>query len=132
MKIILFITAILLGVILLPVGLLYSIVYRILYKTRAKSTVSDYFHSCALAIDQLRNVFCSDLFNTTLIHSSTKVPFGDADQTISAVLGYAQAENSLTSLGDLVANMLDRIDPNHCKKAMIADIESCQKLKTQN
>lgn len=124
MKIILFITAILLGVILLPVGLLYSIVYRILYKTRAKSTVSDYFYSCALAIDQLGNVFCSDLFNSTLIHLSATTPFGDADQTISAVLGYAEAENSLTSAGEMIANLLNTIDPDHCKKAMIADIQS--------
>ena len=124
MKIILFIVAILLGAILLPIGLLYSLLYRIFFKSRSDSTVSDYFYSCALAIDQLGNVFCSDLFNSTLIHLSASTPFGDADQTISAVLGYAQHEKSLTSAGDLIANLLDSIDPDHCKKAMIADINS--------
>jgi len=123
-KIILFIIAILLGVVLLPVGLLFTLLYRVVFKTRSKSTVSDYFYSCALAIDQLGNVFCSDLFNSTLIHASATTPFGDADQTISAVLGYAEAENSLTSAGEMIANLLNTIDPDHCKKAMIADIQS--------
>lgn len=124
MKAILFIIAILLGVVLLPVGLLYSVLYRLLFKTRSTSSVSDYFYTCALAVDQLGNVFCSDLFNSTLIYITASVPFGDADQTISAVLGYAQHENALTSTGELVANLLDFIDPDHCKKAMIADIAS--------
>jgi hypothetical protein len=124
MKAILFIIAILLGVVLLPVGLLYSIVYRLLFKTRSTSSVSDYFYTCALAVDQLGNVFCSDLFNSVFIYITASVPFGDPDQTISAVLGYAQHENTLTSTGELVANLLDAIDKEHCKKAMIADIMS--------
>jgi len=128
----LFVIAILLGVIFLPIGLLYSMLYRVVFTTRSNAKASDYFHTCALAIDQLGNVFCSDLFNSTLIYVTATHPFGDADQTISAVLGYAQEEKTLTTLGHALANLLDAIDPNHCNKAMIADIEQCQQLKTQS
>lgn len=127
MKAILFVVAVLLGVILLPIGLFYSLLYRLVFNTRANNKLSDYLYSCSLAIDQLGNVFCSDLFNTLLIHNSCTIPFGDPDQTISAVLGYAQRDKSLTTLGEIVCNLLDAIDPNHCHKAMLADIEQCKR-----
>ena len=126
MKATLFVIAILLGVLLLPVGLLYSVLYRIAFTPYTTAKVSDYFYTCSLAIDQLGNVFCSDLFNTFLIHGSSPVMFGDPDQTISAVLGYAQHSDSLTSLGDIMVNFLDAIDEDHCKKAMELDMKTAK------
>lgn len=117
-----FVTAILLGVILIPIGLLYSLGFRLSNNFSIPERLSAYLYTCSLAIDQLGNVFCSDLFNHTLITSYASVLFGNPDQTISAVLGYAQNNNSLTKIGGWVVNLLDTIDPDHCKKAMIKDI----------
>jgi len=118
----LFVIAILLGVLLIPIGLLYSLLFRVLNKFSIPEKLSTYLYSCALAIDQLGNVFCSDLFNHTLVTSDATVLFGDPDQTISAVLGYAQRDNQLTMIGRWIVNLLDTIDPDHCRKAMIKDI----------
>lgn len=111
----LFVLAVLLAVVFVPIGLLYSLL------TLRPHPFGYYAKACAVAIDQLGNVFCSTLFNDLLIFPSAVVPFGNPDQTISAVLGYAQYTRSLTTIGSFLANLLDAIDPNHCRDAMIKD-----------
>ena len=116
--ILLFLVAVVLGVILIPLGLLFSILFRL------RITINngyDYFKVCAIAIDQAGNVFCSELFNTILITNKAVVKFGDPDRTISAVLGYAQYFNRATKLGNRLIIILDTIDHNHCYNAMIKD-----------
>ena len=116
--ILLFLVAVVLGVIFIPLGLLFSILFRL------RITINsgyDYFKVCAIAIDQAGNVFCSDLFNMLLLTNKAKVKFGNPDQTISAVLGYAQYFNALAPIGKGVVILLDTIDPHHCYNAMIKD-----------
>lgn len=116
--ILLFLIAVVLGVVFIPLGLLFSILFRLRITI---NTGYDYFKVCAIAIDQAGNVFCSDLFNLLLVTNKAKVKFGNPDQTISAVLGYAQYFDALTKLGKGVALVLDTIDPYHCYNAMIKD-----------
>jgi hypothetical protein len=112
----LFILAVALAVVFIPLGLLYSLL------TLRPCPLGSYAKACAIAIDQLGNVFCSALFNDTLIFISPSVAFGDPDQTISAVLGYNQRSGTLTFLGKGLCWVLDTIDPRHCYKAMMRDI----------
>jgi hypothetical protein len=116
--ILLFLIAVVLGVVFIPLGLLFSIVFRLRITI---NTGYDYFKVCAIAIDQAGNVFCSDLFNMLLITNKAKIKFGNPDQTISAVLGYAQYFNALTSIGKSIVVLLDTIDPYHCYNAMVKD-----------
>jgi hypothetical protein len=116
--ILLFLIAVVLGVVFIPLGLLFSIVFRL--RITIKNGY-DYFKVCAIAIDQAGNVFCSDLFNILLITEKAVIKFGDPDRTISAVLGYAQYFNRLTRLGKYLVILLDKIDPNHCYNAMLKD-----------
>jgi hypothetical protein len=116
--ILLFVIAVVLGVIFIPLGLLFSIIFRL------KSILCsryNYFKVCAIAIDQAGNVFCADLFNLILVTRKAKVKFGDPDRTISAVLGYAQYFGAMSRVGKALVNLLDAIDPNHCYNAMIID-----------
>ena len=71
----------------------------------------------ALSVDQLGNVVMSTLFNDLLI---TKYghKFGDEDQTVSMVLGVNKAMGTLTKLGKFIADVLNKIDPNHVEKAI--------------
>lgn len=117
-NILLFLVAVVLGVVFIPLGLLFSIIFRLKYTINSSYA---YFKVCAIAIDQAGNVFCSDLFNMMLINNKAKVKFGDPDRTISAVLGYGQYFNALTILGKWLVLLLDTIDPYHCYNAMIKD-----------
>jgi len=114
----LFLISVVLGVVFIPLGLLFSIVFRLKYTI---NNGYDYFKVCAIAIDQAGNVFCSDLFNLVLLTSKAKVKFGDPDRTISAVLGYGQYFNALTTFGVWIVLLLDKIDPYHCYNAMKID-----------
>lgn len=115
----LFFLAVALAVVFIPLGLLYSLV------TLRLCPLSDYAKACAIAIDQLGNVFCSTLFNDVLIFQNPNVRFGDPDQTISAVLGYNQRDGSLTVFGFVLCWLLDTLDPRHCYKAMVRDQNQC-------
>jgi hypothetical protein len=71
----------------------------------------------SVSVDQLGNTVMSTLFNDILI---TKYghKFGDEDQTISMVLGVNKAIGTLTKVGRLIADILNKIDPNHVEKAI--------------
>jgi hypothetical protein len=114
----LFLISVVLGVVFIPLGLLFSVVFRLKYTI---NNGYDYFKVYAIAIDQAGNVFCSDLFNLVLLTSKAKVKFGDPDRTISAVLGYGQYFNTLTTFGTWIVLLLDKIDPYHCYNAMKID-----------
>jgi 8-oxo-dGTP diphosphatase len=103
----------------LVVGMLYAFL-SYLFSLRFKkywNKVSTYFRSCAIAIDQLGNVFCAELFNDLLIKDDS-TPFGDEDETISSVLGKNQQKNNLTKLGSALNALLDFIDDNHSIKSI--------------
>lgn len=71
-----------------------------------------YFLTSAIAVDQLGNVMCQDLFNSLLIKDDS-TPFGNEDETISSVLGKNQVKNNLTKIGRCLNWLLNLLDPNH-------------------
>jgi hypothetical protein len=123
MKFLLFLIAIVLFIILTPLGLLFSLITR-LFVWRFKGwrkKLGEYFYICALSIDQTGNVFCADLLDAALIHKDAEFKFGNPDQTISAVLGYNQYHKTLTGAGKLLVKILDTFDEAHCESAMLMD-----------
>lgn len=76
-----------------------------------------YFKRIAVSIDQLGNVMCGFLFNLILIKKDG-YKFGNEDDTISRVLGVNKKIDKLTKLGKFVANILNKIEPNHVEKSV--------------
>ena len=109
---VLLIISILLSVILLPLGWLYSLVTLRLSVKR----LGAYFKTIAIAVDQLGNVVMSNLLNDVLI-KDYGYKFGDEDETISKVLGINKANNTLLKTGEVVSIILNKIDKNHVEKA---------------
>ena len=72
----------------------------------------------AISEDQYGNALGKYLFNDVLITKESKNKFGNIDETISSVLGKNKKAGTLTRLGLIVANLLDKIDPNHVEKAI--------------
>lgn len=112
-NIILLILALLLAVVLFPVGWVHGLITLRLSISR----LSHYFLTIALSIDQLGNVILAPLFNQIMIKRNG-YKFGDEDETISYVLGRNQITETLSKLGNLLANLLDFIDKNHCAKTV--------------
>jgi 8-oxo-dGTP diphosphatase len=106
------IIAILLSIILFPIGF----VFAMFYPKRGK-----YLYNIALSIDQLGNVVCEQLFNLTLIYPSSIHKFGNEDETISGVIGKNKRANTLTFAGRLLDKLLDIIDKNHSIEAIEED-----------
>ena len=104
--------AILLSIILFPIGFVVSM----FYPKREK-----HLYNIARGIDQLGNVVCGDLFNLTLITSYSIHKFGNEDETISSVIGKNKLANTLTISGHLLDKLLDIIDKNHSIKAIEDD-----------
>ena len=137
-SLILLLVALALAVVLLPLGLLWTIieiVVRFLYfcllglgflKPRWKNGagtkglwyLSSIIRSVAIWIDQIGNSVCRDLFNRCLITSSW-YKFGKVQETISSVLGKNQETWTLTCLGCAVVWILDQLDKDHCRESII-------------
>jgi len=109
---ILLIIALLLAIILLPVGFAFQVV------TTFFRHINRYLFTIAKSIDQLGNVVCGDLFNYTMIKRDGGYTFGNEDVTISHVLGVNKKINTLTFTGKLLANFLNLIDKQHVEKAI--------------
>ncbi len=114
MGLLLFIISILLTIVTVPLGILYTAL-KLLFKGKfgVLFRVSNgYFYKFALAIDQMGNVAMQDLFNDIFIKNDG-YKFGDEDETISSVLGKNERNNQLTVLGKGIVKILDVIDPGH-------------------
>jgi len=124
LNILLFLIALGLVLLLLPFGILFSII-RGIYRKRPSDwwrSTNKYFFIMAYSLDIYGNVMIGPLFNSILLEYDPKyMQFGNPEETISSCLGRNQP-NNLTKLGHLVANMLDFIDKDHCSKAAIAFI----------
>jgi len=105
------IIAILISIILFPIGFVVSM----FYPKREK-----HLYNIALGIDQLGNVMCGQLFNLTLIKKAGH-RFGNEDETISSVIGKNKRTNTLTVAGRLLDRLLDTIDKNHSIDAIEED-----------
>ena len=101
------------SIVLYPLGLVYSLItFRFSFKQ-----LGSYWFVMAVSVDQLGNVVMSTLFNDLLIRKYGH-KFGDEDQTVSMVLGVNKKMGTLTKLGKLIADILNKIDPNHVEKAI--------------
>ena len=110
---ILLIIAVLMSIVLYPLGLVYSLItFRFSFKQ-----LGSYWFVMAVSVDQLGNVVMSTLFNDLLIRKYGH-KFGDEDQTVSMVLGVNKKMGTLTKLGKLIADILNKIDPDHVEKAI--------------
>lgn len=112
MGFILLIVAIVLSLILLPIGWFYSL---ITLRSDLKK-LNSYAKLIALSIDQLGNVVLSNLMNDTLIKENGH-KFGNEDETISKVLGINKYYGKLTKLGKIISDILNWLDKDHVEKA---------------
>lgn len=103
MYVLLLIVAILIFIIISPIGFIFAM----FYPKREK-----YLYKILLGIDQLGNVVCARLFNFFLIDINGH-QFGNEDETISSVIGKNKKTNTLTLFGMLLDAFLDLIDKNH-------------------
>ena len=127
-SLVLFLIASVLSVILLPLGIIWTvgeILVRIFSSTQKKSacTKSLWFltatlHSLALGLDQIGNAVCRDLFNRLLIEEDG-YKFGKVQETISSVLGKNQMLDTLSLWGWILVSILDLFERNHCIKSII-------------
>lgn len=111
MGFVLLLVAIILSVILYPIGLIYAIFYP---------ERNEYAYSVAYAIDQLGNVVMKYAFNKWLI-SNDGIKFGNPDETISSVLGKNKKEDKLTKSGRFLDWILEKLDNGHSLDAIEED-----------
>jgi len=109
---ILFVLALFLGGILIPIGLLFGIIYRTI-----NGGLNNYLEKCALSIDQHGNVICGDMFNVTL-RKQNGYDYGNPDETISSATGKNLVSGKLTILGKLFNSILDKVDAGHSIKSI--------------
>jgi len=126
-SLVLFWVAGVLSVVLLPLGILWTIgeiIVRIFTSEQKKSafTKSIWFltatlHSLALGLDQIGNAVCRDMFNRLLIEQDGYT-FGKVQETISSVLGKNERDWTLSLGGLLLVIILDAIDKDHCRNSI--------------
>jgi len=136
----LFVISIVLLTIFSGIGIITSITQILFFKASTK-----YFRDCAVTIDVLGNIICQHLFNAILIKQNSKNKFGILKETISSVVGKniltSQSTfhkvyyifkirnvkfltfgifwySDLRFLGNVLANILDKLDKNHCLKSI--------------
>ena len=74
-----------------------------------------YFRDSALTLDKLANREFRALWNKTLI-TENGYPFGNIEETISAVLGYNIQKETLTKTGKVLVFILTK---KHCLDAIV-------------
>ena len=126
-SLVLFWVAGILSVILLPLGIIWTvgeIIVRIFTSEQKKSAFakSIWFliatlHSLALGLDQIGNAVCRDMFNRLLIEKDG-YKFGKVQETISSVLGKNERDWTLSLGGLLLVIILDAIDKDHCRNSI--------------
>jgi hypothetical protein len=120
-NILLAIVAILLGSIIIPIGILFAIVWLIFHKGESLGIkyFSRIFRNIALSIDILGNFCCAIMFNVVLIKSnSTLYRFGKNGDTISKVIGLNLQQGNLTMIGKGVNKILNVFEKDHSIKAV--------------
>ena len=126
-SLVLFWVAGILSVILLPLGIIWTvgeILVRIFSSSQKKSAfaksiwfLTATLHSLALWLDQIGNAVCRDMFNRLLIEKDG-YKFGKVQETISSVLGKNERDWTLSLGGLLLVIVLDSIDKDHCRNSI--------------
>lgn len=114
----LFCIAVLLFVILAPIGFFYSLLVFICsssFKAVGRK-INKYFRKIAYIIDVAGSIIMEELFNKLLIKEGG-FSFGSAKYSISAVLGRNKIDNTLTPTGAFIGRALNMIEKQHIEKA---------------
>ena len=127
-SLVLFWVAGILSIVLLPLGILWTIgeiIVRIFTSEQKKSAfaksiwfLTATLHSLALWLDQIGNAVCRDLFNRLLIEEDW-YKFGKVQETISSVLGKNQMLDTLSLCGWIVVSILELFEEEHCLKSIV-------------
>ena len=127
-SLVLFLIASVLSVVLLPLGIFWTIgeiIVRIFSSSQKKSALakSIWFltatlHSLALGLDQIGNAVCRDMFNRLLIEEDG-YKFGKVQETISSVLGKNQMLDTLSLWGWILVSILELFEEDHCLKSIV-------------
>ena len=112
MGILLYIVAVILFV---PLTIINFICVLIKYGLKW-STIDGFFYETAVDIDRFGNRNFRTLWNLTLQRNGYK--FGNINETISSALGKNKINNTLTTAGKILCNILDFLDKNHCIKSI--------------
>ena len=92
-------------------------VWNLIVVNKKYGNTKGYFRSTALSIDIWGNREFRTLWNSRLIIEGG-YQFGREGETISSALGKNMLMGTLTKEGNKLANILDKIDTNHCIKSM--------------
>ena len=127
-SLVLFLIASVLSVVLLPLGIIWTvgeIIVRIFTSEQKKSAfaksiwfLTATLHSLALGLDQIGNAVCRDMFNRLLVKENG-YKFGKVQETISSVLGKNQMLDTLSLWGWILICILELFERNHCIKSII-------------
>jgi len=127
-SLVLFLIAGALSVVLLPLGIIWTvgeILVRIFSSSEKKSAfaksiwfLTATLHSLALWLDQIGNAVCRDMFNRLLIEKDW-YKFGKVQETISSVLGKNQILDTLSLWGWILVSILELFEEEHCLKSIV-------------
>ena len=106
-NVLLFVIAVIIFAISFPISIIYI----------AVDAIVGLLGRMALSIDLAGNVLLSEPFNDFII-TNDGYKFGNRKETISSALGKNQRDGTLTALGENLCNLLDWLDPEHCKKSI--------------
>lgn len=96
-----------------PIGFLYRIIKR--------KGFEKYLRQVSLSIDISGNSIVGELLNDNFITEKSVHKFGVVRETISDNLGENERDNTLTTFGKRMTNLLSVIDFDHAKKSIIED-----------
>ena len=103
----LYLVSLILLFIFYPIGYIWSLIIVKWAK------LGRYNENVAIGIDVLGNIFLAPVLNKYFV-TNKGYQFGYRGETISSVLGKNKIVNMLSALGKTLANLLDKIDKNHC------------------
>jgi len=110
------------GLLLIPIGMLFSFTHAFLtVQWNPFPKLYAYINTLGVALSQLLNTTCSELFNDILI-TNDGFKFGNPDFTTSATLGMNQQEETLKPLGKAFVWVLDKVDKDHCINALTLEL----------
>ena len=115
------IIAIVLGSIIIPLGILFAIIWLIIHKGEnlGMKYFSRIFRNIAISIDILGNFCCAIMFNVILIKNTQSLyRFGKNGDTISKVIGLNLQQGNLTMVGKGVNKVLNIFEKDHSIKAV--------------
>lgn len=119
MNILLYIISFILRTIFVTIGIVYDIIqiFKTSHFDRSFKYVDQKYRKLAILVDQFGNAACPEFWNFALIKKESVHPFGNQDQTISAVLGLNYLAGTLTKTGLWLNNSLNFFWKDHTIKA---------------